>query len=161
MKRSIKNKLLSLTAAQTLNQIFLHFLILPIIINLLCSYLGSALLSSDQSTTVVKDFLGAGYPTLVYVMFIILICFAIPFAEEVVFRKWLWFFINKFLGSTHALIITSILFAFLHGSGSGLALIPFAFYLGYIRKAYGSYKFSTIPHIVFNLTGVVLTLGGI
>ena len=161
MKRSIKNKLLSLTVTQTLNQMFLHFLILPIVINILCSYLGSAMISSDQNTTAVKDFLSAGYAPLIYAMFVALACFAIPLIEEVIFRKWLWSFVDRFLGSNHALWLTSVLFAFLHGGWYGFALLPFAFYLGYIRKTYGSFKFSTVPHIVFNLTGMLLTLGGI
>jgi membrane protease YdiL (CAAX protease family) len=161
MKRSIKNKLLSLMVSQVLKEAFIYFLLLPIAINFFCSYLGSTLIDASQNTTEVKDFLSAGYPPLIYIMFVVLACFVIPFVEEVLFRKWLWSFTGRFVGSSHTLWLTSVLFAFLHGGWYGFVLLPFAFYLGYIRRTYGSFKYSTVPHIVFNLTGVILTLGGI
>jgi membrane protease YdiL (CAAX protease family) len=162
MKKTIMNKLLASMATRTLKEMFLYLLILPAFLNVACSFIGSLLINSTpENSMLIKDFLGAGYPPLVYVMFVILTCLAVPFIEEVVFRKWLWAFVNKFLNTKHTLWFTSVAFAFLHGGWYGLVLLPFALYLGYIRKEYGSFKFSTVPHVVFNTTGVLLTLGGI
>jgi len=144
-----------------MNNKVLDFLIFPIMINFLCSYLGAALVSTSENSSAVQDFINGGYHPVVYMMFVILACLVVPFVEELIFRKWMWALINRFFSPNTTLWTTSVVFAFLHGGWYGTALLPFALFLGYIRDKYGSFRYSTIPHIVFNLTGVILTLGGI
>ena len=165
MKQSVKQKLLKMAINKVIKDVGLHFLIFPIIINIACSILLSvgmrAFPTSDRNAIMASDFLTSDFAWPIYVLFFVLMCLVVPWAEEIVFRKWLWGLTVWSIGDKHALWVTSAVFAFLHGGWYGFALLPMAFYLGWIRRSYGSYRYSTAVHSVFNLCGLVLIWGGV
>lgn len=82
-----------------------------------------------------------------------------PVAEEVIFRGYLYPVAKKFGGATGALIVTSVLFAFLHGHTPSIpALTMLAVCLGLAYEKTGSLLVPMIMHAVFNAVSVAAIL---
>lgn len=88
-------------------------------------------------------------------------CFVAPLVEEYLFRYFLYDYLlkNKFKINMYlSAIISSLIFAFLHDSVSGIVN---AFIAGliftYIYQKYGLW-YSVLTHFIFNLIAVVITI---
>ena len=78
-----------------------------------------------------------------------------PVAEEVIFRGYLYPVAKRFGGATAALMVTSVLFAFLHGHAASIpALTMLAVCLGLAYEKTGSLLVPMIMHAVFNAVSV-------
>jgi membrane protease YdiL (CAAX protease family) len=78
-----------------------------------------------------------------------------PVAEEVIFRGYLYPVAKKFGGAAAGLIVTSLLFAFLHGHAASIpALTMLAVCLGLAYEKTGSLLVPMIMHAVFNAVSV-------
>jgi membrane protease YdiL (CAAX protease family) len=78
-----------------------------------------------------------------------------PVAEEVIFRGYLYPVVKKYAGTTVALLLTSVLFAVLHGHVPSIpALTMLAVCLGLAYEKSGSLLVPMIMHAVFNAVSV-------
>lgn len=78
-----------------------------------------------------------------------------PLAEEVIFRGYLYPVAKKFGGASAGLMVTSLLFAFLHGHAPSIpALTMLAVCLGLAYEKTGSLLVPMIMHAVFNAVSV-------
>lgn len=93
-------------------------------------------------------------------LFILAVIFA-PFAEELLFRGWIYTSLRARIGLWAALIISSAVFAGLHYEQShiyALAVFPVGLALGALREVTGSLKASITFHAFFNALAFGLAL---
>ncbi|MEO6584450.1 MAG: type II CAAX endopeptidase family protein [Ferruginibacter sp.] len=81
------------------------------------------------------------------------------FIEELAFRGIIYNYIQQFTNEKWVVTITSFLFAFMHLSLlSVLWLLPFAFFIGFLRQRYHTLWYGIIFHFVFNSTACLIDL---
>ena|SRR3990167_7406367 len=102
------------------------------------------------------------YPFYFFLAILTVTIFA-PLIEEILFRGFLQSWIRKYLGSTSAIILSSLSFSFFHYSfGQGLAnisiigsLFPLALILGFLYEKRGSLFSSIALHSLFNTVSIL------
>lgn len=97
-----------------------------------------------------------GLVTLAWVLIAAVIC--APLVEELLFRVILLGWLKTKTSSTHAIGISSIAFAMVHGPLDGAALMPLALLLGSLYDRRHSYLSVVIAHAFFNLWNIALTM---
>ncbi len=97
----------------------------------------------------------SGLLTLAWVLIAAVIC--APLLEELLFRVVLLGWLKTKTSSTHAIGISSIAFAMVHGPLDGAALMPLALLLGSLYDRRHSYLAVVIAHAFFNLWNIALT----
>lgn len=97
-----------------------------------------------------------GLLTLAWVLIAAVIC--APLLEELLFRVILLGWLKTKTSSTHAIGISSIAFAMVHGPLDGAALLPLALLLGSLYDRRHSYLSVVIAHAFFNLWNIALTM---
>jgi len=101
------------------------------------------------------DQLLAGPPVFVAIL-LFLIVIVSPVAEELIFRKFLWWISSLMFSPITTLFIISILFAAIHGSlFHAIGLLPISFFLGWLRMKTGSVKHCTVAHVANNAAASV------
>lgn len=103
------------------------------------------LLDADRSLT-----------TLVWVV-LAAVMFA-PLVEELLFRVILLGWLKTKTTAAHAIGISSLAFAFIHGPLDGAALLPLALLLGSLYDRQQRYLSVVVAHAFFNLWNIALTL---
>ena len=98
----------------------------------------------------------SGLLTLAWVLIAAVIC--APLLEELLFRVILLGWLKTKTTSTHAIGISSIAFAMVHGPLDGAALLPLALLLGSLYDRRHSYLSVVIAHAFFNLWNIALTM---
>ena len=84
-----------------------------------------------------------------------------PLAEELFFRGWLYTALRWRFGFAGALWTTAILFALAHWESThlyALAILPMGLVLGYLRERTGSTRATTLFHMLYNLSGLALSI---
>lgn len=80
-----------------------------------------------------------------------------PLFEELIFRGYLWRVLEASFGPVVALIGTTLLFATFHlDPVQGVALLPIALFLGWLRWRSGSLVPSIVTHLMNNGLGIVV-----
>jgi membrane protease YdiL (CAAX protease family) len=97
-----------------------------------------------------------GLLTLGWVLIAAVIC--APLLEELLFRVILLGWLKTKTTSTHAIGISSIAFAMVHGPLDGAALLPLALLLGLLYDRRHSYLAVVVAHAIFNLWNIALTM---
>jgi membrane protease YdiL (CAAX protease family) len=97
-----------------------------------------------------------GLITLGWVLFAAVIC--APLLEELLFRVILLGWLKTQTSPTHAIGISSIAFAMVHGPLDGAALMPLSLLLGLLYDRRHSYLAVVVAHAFFNLWNIALTL---
>lgn len=83
----------------------------------------------------------------------LLVVFVGPFFEEIVFRGWLFGGLRRSWGDTPALLLSSLLFALIHGDAPGLIpLFCLGMIFGWVYRRSGSLWASIIVHGFWNAT---------
>lgn len=81
------------------------------------------------------------------------------FFEELAFRGVMYNFCASFLDERLVVAVTAFLFAIMHLSLISLVwLLPFGFFLGYMRQRYRTIWYGVAFHFMFNLTAVLIDL---
>ncbi len=86
-----------------------------------------------------------------------------PLAEELLFRGWIYTALRWRFGFSVALWATAILFGIAHWESThlyALAILPMGLVLGYVRERTGSTRATTLFHMIYNFSGLVLTFLG-
>lgn len=86
---------------------------------------------------------------------VLIVGIAIPFYEEVFFRGFLYDSLDRKWGAKAALIISSFLFAIVHGITFFVPLLFLSFALGWLRMKTGNLRMSFILHAANNSTSVL------
>ena len=95
-------------------------------------------------------------PPLVVAILLFLIVIVSPIAEELIFRKLLWWMSSLMFSPITTLFIISILFAAIHGSlFHAIGLLPISFFFGWLRMKTGSVKHCTVAHMANNAAASV------
>lgn len=81
-----------------------------------------------------------------------------PLVEELLFRVILLGWLKTQMTSAHAVGISSLAFAFIHGPLDGAALLPLALLLGSLYDRQQRYPSVVIAHAFFNLWNIALTM---
>ncbi|MBC7816342.1 MAG: CPBP family intramembrane metalloprotease [Planctomycetaceae bacterium] len=97
-----------------------------------------------------------GLATLAWVLVAAVIC--APLLEELLFRVILLGWLKTKTSSTHAVGISSIAFAMVHGPLDGAALMPLALLLGSLYDRRHSFLSVVVAHAFFNLWNIALTM---
>ncbi len=127
-------------------------------VTLLYSFVANALVAtfyppSKDWFTVPKDSL------LSAVLLFVLAAVMAPFAEELLFRGWIYTSLRSSFGMWVALLVSSAIFASLHYEDThlyALVVFPIGLALGALRERTGSLKASISFHAFFNATAFVL-----
>lgn len=110
------------------------------------------------STAELLDRLLRTAPLVGRVTIVVAIVVSAPLFEELIFRGYLWRVLEAGLGSLAALVGTTLLFALFHMDPvQSVALLPIAFFLGWLRGRSGSIVPSMVVHLMNNGLGVLLT----
>lgn len=123
------------------------------IINYVAGYINIELLGGEDSDMlwIYKD---TGYPLLLGIIFI---GFHPAIFEEMAFRGFLFNNMLYFSKPKAVIVTTGLLFAFIHFSFIGLLwLLPIGLFFGYLRFRYRNLWYSTVCHLVYNSTLVVI-----
>lgn len=81
------------------------------------------------------------------------------FFEELAFRGVLFNYCITFLDERLVVAVTAFLFAIMHLSLISMVwLIPFGFFIGYLRQRYQTLWYGVVFHFVFNLTACLVDL---
>ena len=109
-----------------------------------------------EELEVVAEFMSGGTGAL-QLLFFTIIVFIIPAIEELVFRGWLWKFINRRLSSYWTWVVVSLLFAAVHMEPVHIAgLLPFSFFVGWLRRETGKLGPSVVAHMANNAVACML-----
>lgn len=123
------------------------------IVNYVAGYINIELLDGEDSDMlwIYED---TGYPLLLGIIFI---GFHPAIFEEMAFRGFLFNNLLYFSKPKSVIITTGILFAFIHFSFISLLwLLPIGLFFGYLRYRYRNLWYSTVCHLVYNSTLVVI-----
>ena len=111
-----------------------------------------------EELQIVSDFFSLGIGPL-QLMFFAVVVFIIPPLEELIFRGWIWKLINYKFSSKWTWILVSLLFAGFHTASLHiLGLLPFSFFLGWLRLKTGDINASVLAHMVNNAVGCLLMI---
>ena len=90
------------------------------------------------------------------------ICFAAPLGEELAFRGYLWYHLERRLPPVAVWLVTSLLFASYHlDPVQSLALVPTALFLGWLRLTSGSIWPAVAGHFANNALAMTAMVGWI
>tara|TARA_R100001509_G_scaffold136871_2_gene90740 strand:- start:641 stop:1087 length:447 start_codon:yes stop_codon:yes gene_type:complete len=113
------------------------------------------LLKAEELETI-ADFMSGGVG-IVQLLFFMIIVFIIPPIEELVFRGWLWKFINWKLSSYWTWIIVSLLFAAVHMEPVHImGLLPLSFFVGWLKRETNKLGPSVVAHMANNAVACML-----
>lgn len=82
-----------------------------------------------------------------------------PLKEELMFRVILQNWLEKYSSPTMAVLLSSLIFSFVHGVPDSLALFPLAVVLGVLYQRRRSYLSVVTTHALFNAYNTVAVLG--
>lgn len=99
-----------------------------------------------------------GLTTLAWVL-LAAVVFA-PLVEELLFRVILLGWLKTKTTATHAIGISSLAFAFIHGPLDGAALLPLSLLLGSMYARQQNFLAVVVAHGFFNLWNIALTMAG-
>ena len=127
-------------------------------ISIVSSLIISNIFPPPEVTGEVQGFFELPFGTVQYItLFILLI--VLPLIEELVFRKALWGFLERYLPKRQVLFVVSTIFCLCHIEVPlVVGLLPISLFLGWLRLRTDSIKCSVIAHIAYNTTGIFLTL---
>ena len=109
-----------------------------------------------EELQIVSDFMSNGIG-LIQVLFFLLIVISIPLIEELVFRGFLWKLFEWKLTPYQTWITISILFASIHLEPLHiLGLLPFSFFVGWLRYKTNQLGPSIIAHMANNAVACLL-----
>jgi membrane protease YdiL (CAAX protease family) len=96
------------------------------------------------------------YPTLVMIYSVALMP---AIFEELAFRGIMYNYCLQFLDERLVVAVTAFLFAIMHLNLMSLVwLIPFAFFIGNLRRKYNTLWYGIVFHFTFNLTACISDL---
>jgi len=125
-------------------------IVISVVASAVMSTIQSWFPSFDSEGLEAVDQLLAGPPVFVAIL-LFLIVIVSPVAEELIFRKLLWWMSSLMFSPITTLFIISILFAAIHGSlFHAIGLLPISFFFGYLRMKTGSIKHCTVAHVANN-----------
>ena len=109
-----------------------------------------------EELEIVSEFMSNGVGPI-QILFFILIVFFIPVMEEILFRGLFWKLLEKKMTSYQTWIIISIFFAMIHMEPLHiLGLIPFSFFVGWLRYRTKILGPSVVAHMANNAVGCLL-----
>lgn len=109
-----------------------------------------------EELEIVSEFFSTGIGPLQLILFAIVV-FVVPPAEELVFRRWIWKLFNWKLTPYWTWIVVSVLFAAFHMEPLHImGLLPFSFFLGWLRLKTGDINASVLAHMVNNAVGCLI-----
>ena len=109
-----------------------------------------------EELEIVSEFFSTGIGPLQLILFAIVV-FVVPPAEELVFRRWIWKLFNWKLTPYWTWIVVSVLFAVFHMEPLHImGLLPFSFFLGWLRLKTGDINASVLAHMVNNAVGCLI-----
>jgi len=109
-----------------------------------------------EELQIVSDFMSNGIG-LIQILFFLLIVISIPLIEELIFRGLLWKLFEWKLTPFHTWITISILFALIHLEPLHiLGLLPFSFFVGWLRYKTNQLGPSIIAHMANNAVACLL-----
>jgi len=109
-----------------------------------------------EELQIVSDFFSQGIGPLQIIFFMIIV-FLVPPAEEAIFRGALWKLFEWKLSPYWTWILISLLFAAVHMEPLHIiGLLPFSFFVGWLRYKTGYIGPSILAHIANNATGCLL-----
>lgn len=104
----------------------------------------------------VADFMSGDFG-IIQLIFFVMVVFIIPPLEELVFRSWLWKLLRWKLSSYWTWVIVSLLFAAIHMEPVHvLGLLPFSFFVGWLRRETGKLGPSILAHMANNAVACAL-----
>ncbi|MCH9630606.1 MAG: hypothetical protein S4CHLAM37_06080 [Chlamydiia bacterium] len=146
--------------------IFTWFLSFPLVVavNHLCNWINTDIFKAKEVDQVAVRYLKmstGSYATFIIAVLVIII--AAPIIEEFIFRGCIQNFLRKKIGVKAGIVVTALIFAFMHFSVSQKAsnfpllasLFTFALYLGFIYEKTRSLLSSIILHMTFNAVSVI------
>ena len=102
------------------------------------------------------DFMSGDFG-IIQLIFFVMVVFIIPPLEELVFRSWLWKLLRWKLSSYWTWVIVSLLFAAIHMEPVHvLGLLPFSFFVGWLRRETGKLGPSILAHMANNAVACAL-----
>jgi membrane protease YdiL (CAAX protease family) len=105
---------------------------------------------------IVSEFFGDGIGAPQLLVFLIIVLF-LPVIEEWLFRGVLWRLASKVMTSGFVWVTISLLFAAAHWEPlHALGLLPFSFFLGWLRMKTGELGPSIVAHMTNNLIACLL-----
>jgi len=109
-----------------------------------------------EELEIVSEFMSGGVGIL-QILFFMIIVFIIPPLEELVFRGWLWKLVSWKMTPYWTWIIISLVFAAIHMEPVHvLGLLPFSFFVGWLRYKTGELGPSIIAHMANNAAACLL-----
>ena len=124
--------------------------IIPLVVSALMAEVQSWFPSLDSEGLEAINQLLASSPITIAILLFAIVIFS-PIVEELMFRKFLWWFSSLMFSQTTTLIAISIFFAAIHGSlFHAIGLLPISFFLGWLRMKTGSIKHCIVAHIANN-----------
>ncbi len=109
-----------------------------------------------EDLEVVAEFMSGEFG-LVQLLFFVIVVFVVPPLEELVFRGWVWKLFNWKLSSYWTWVVVSLLFAAVHMEPVHvLGLLPFSFFVGWLRRETGKLGPSIVAHISNNAVACML-----
>ena len=125
-------------------------IIIPLVVSALMAEVQSWFPSLDSEGLEAINQLLASSPITIAILLFAIVIFS-PIVEELMFRKFLWWFSSLMFSQTTTLIAISIFFAAIHGSlFHAIGLLPISFFLGWLRMKTGSIKHCIVAHIANN-----------
>ena len=104
----------------------------------------------------VADFMSGDFG-IIQLIFFVMVVFIIPPLEELVFRSWLWKLLRWKLSSYWTWVIVSLLFAAIHMEPVHvLGLLPFSFFVGWLRRETDKLGPSILAHMANNAVACAL-----
>jgi len=112
--------------------------------------------TAPEELKIVSEFFGHGISAPQLLVFLIIVIF-LPVIEEWLFRGVLWRLASKVMAPSFVLVTVSLLFAIAHWEPLHvLGLLPFSFFLGWLRLKTGELGPSTVAHMTNNLVACLL-----
>jgi hypothetical protein len=109
-----------------------------------------------EELEIVSEFMSGGVGIL-QILFFMIIVFIMPPLEELVFRGWLWKLVSWKMTPYWTWIIISLVFAAIHMEPVHvLGLLPFSFFVGWLRYKTGELGPSIIAHMANNAAACLL-----
>ena len=123
------------------------------------SFLAEAFPSlKPEELEILSEFMASGIGPI-QILFFILVVFFVPALEEFVFRGFLWKLFEWKLSPHYTWVAISILFAAIHMEPLHvLGLIPFSFFVGWLRLRTNKLGPSIVAHMANNAVGCLLMI---
>jgi membrane protease YdiL (CAAX protease family) len=123
------------------------------LVNVLVNYVPAL---RPEELEIVSEFM-SGEVGIIQILFFMIIVFIIPPLEELVFRGWLWKLVGWKMTPYWTWIIISLVFAAIHMEPVHiLGLLPFSFFVGWLRHKTGELGPSITAHMANNAVACLL-----